>query len=515
MIIYKNPNQLKIEAFKTPFEMKMDPNNRWVLLSELIPWEQLIGKYENQMSDFGRPAIETRRAIGAMIIKVMLVLSDEETVEQIRENPYMQYFLGYEDYSSEAVFDPSLFVSIRDRLGAEVVSQMNYELLKKRQDNKKGKDNEKGKKNKVGSAEKGKEENQKVKESTDEKRKEVVEEKANEEKPKGTLLVDATIADQYIKYPNDVELLQDSREKSEEMIDFLYGQKRQDKKPRTYRRNARKDYLNFAKKKNRTQKEIRRSERKQLQYLGRNLKTIDRMLDEKGRIPFRKVMYKEYMVIQELYRQQKQMYIEKSHQCSDRIVSINQPHVRPMVRGKQGKKVEFGSKILIGIVEGYYGTINKLSWDAYNEGGYVIESVEEYKNQFGYYPEVVIGDRIFNTRENKKQLESRGIRLSGKSLGRKTEEKKAKEVKQMKKDQRLRVRVEGKFGQAKNGYGLNRIRMRKVSTSESVIAFTFFVMNLIRYTKEVIFWPFREIGKIIQYLSDILISPYIQSVKYI
>jgi len=171
-----------------------------------------------------------------------------------------------------------------------------------------------------------------------------------------------------------------------------------------------------------------------------------------------------------------------------------------MVRGKQGKKVEFGSKILCGIVKGYYGMIHKLSWDAYNEGSHVIESVEQYKQQYGYYPEVVIGDRIFITRENKTKLESLGIRLSGKGLGRKNEEKKAREMKQMKKDQRLRVRIEGKFGQGKNGYELNRIRMRKSSTSKSVIVLTFFVMNLVRYAKEVFLCPVVQILRALEYI---------------
>ena len=482
MLRTKDPNQLKIEEFKTPFEMKMDPHNRWVKLSEIVPWEEVLRQYGKNMSDFGRPGIDSRRAVGAMIIKVMLGLSDEETVEQIRENPYMQYFLGYEAYSKEAVFDPSTFVYIRERLGEEAVSKLNYALLNKKETVKKKK------KEKDDSQEGG----GTGKKETEEK---------EEARPKGTLLLDATIADQYIKYPNDVELLQDGREKSEQMIDYIYElQDKQGNKPRTYRRKARKDYLNFAKKKNRSKREIRKAERKQLQYLGRNLRTINQKIDELGEIPFRKVMYKDYLVIQELYRQQKEMYDKKINYCNDRIVSIHQPHVRPMVRGKQGKKVEFGSKILCAIVKGYYGIINKFSWDAFNEGSHVIEGVEQYKELYGYYPETVIGDRIFITRENKKKLESMGIRLSGKDLGRKTEEKKAKELKRMKKEQRLRVRIEGKFGQAKNGYELNRIRMRKSSTSESEIALTFFVMNLIRYAKEVFLWPVSQIVRVLESL---------------
>ena len=127
----------------------------------------------------------------------------------------------------------------------------------------------------------------------------------------------------------------------------------------------------------------------------------------------------------------------------------------------------------------------------------MLESVERYHETFGYYPEVVIGDRIFITRANKKKLEEMGIRLSGKQLGRKSHEQKREEDRQMKKDQKSRVLIEGKFGQGKNAYGLNQIRMRTMRTSESMVMAIYFVMNLVRLAKEVIFWPFLEFGRML------------------
>ncbi|MFH2004871.1 MAG: transposase [Bacteroidota bacterium] len=78
----------------------------------------------------GRPCIDARRIIGAMIIKHKLVLSDEETVMQIQENPYLQYFLGYANYEAEQVFSPTLFVEIRKRIGAEKFNEMSTALIK-------------------------------------------------------------------------------------------------------------------------------------------------------------------------------------------------------------------------------------------------------------------------------------------------------------------------------------------------------------------------------------------------
>jgi len=148
--------------------------------------------------------------------------------------------------------------------------------------------------------------------------------------------------------------LNEAREKSEEIIDDLYSQStKKQKKPRTYRTRARKDFLTVAKKRNLNQKHIRKAVRKQLQYVQRNLRHIENLAQETGLTGLSKRKYRNLLVIQEAYHQQKSMYDQKIHRVSDRIVSISQPHVRPIVRGKAGKPVEFGMKVSVSVVEGY------------------------------------------------------------------------------------------------------------------------------------------------------------------
>ncbi len=518
MLRIPNPNQITLEAFKTPFEIKMNPKNRWIQLSHLILWGELTNIYAKSMSDFGRPGINSRIVIGSIIIKTILGLSDEETLDQIRENMYMQYFLGYAEYKDDYPFDASLFVYIRDRIGKELMDEMNTVIIKQGMQLKEKTAKKKKTSGKQPSTESETETtNEKTNETQiGESKKIIVEElkglfeekeTQGEESPShsGSLILDATVSDQYIKYPTDVELLQDCREKSEDIIDFLHEESGEKKKPRTYRQKARKQFLNFAKKKKRTRQAIHKAKGQQVRYLRRNFKTIERMLNvyEGKPFPLFGQMLKNYWVIQEIYRQQKQMYEKKETRCDDRIVSILQPYVRPIVRGKQGKDVEFGSKSLVGLVGEGYVQMEKMQWDGFNEGGYVIESVEKHKKTFGYYPEVVIGDRIFITRDNKKKLEEMGIRLSGKQLGRKNEEQKREEKKQMTKDQKKRVLIEGKFGQGKNAYGLNQIRMRTMRTSECMVMSIYFVMNLVRLAKEVLFWPFLQVGRM---LTNMVIS---------
>ena len=126
MVNYEDPNQTKIVKFTLPFSGHLDPNNRWIRLVEMVPWQELYGKYTKQLCrDFGRMSIKPRVAIGALIIKHFKQLSDEETIQEIQENPYLQYFLGYSSYQFKPGFDPSLFVTIRRRLPAPAIEAIN------------------------------------------------------------------------------------------------------------------------------------------------------------------------------------------------------------------------------------------------------------------------------------------------------------------------------------------------------------------------------------------------------
>jgi transposase, IS5 family len=124
------PGQLSFENFYLPFGGKLSSDNRWVKLAKLILWETLEAKYAEQFSaTMGAPAKSFRVALGTLIIKEKLGTSDEETVEQIRENPYLQYFLGKSEYRDEVPFDPSMLVHFRKRLSLEMVGQVNEAIV--------------------------------------------------------------------------------------------------------------------------------------------------------------------------------------------------------------------------------------------------------------------------------------------------------------------------------------------------------------------------------------------------
>src|SRR5699024_10680939 len=163
----------------------------------------------------------------------------------------------------------------------------------------------------------------------------------------------------------------------------------------------------------------------------------------------------------------------------DRIVSISQPHVRPIVRGKTNARVEFGAKLSVSVIDGY-AFLDVLSWDSYHEGKGLRESVEKYKERYGYYPEAVLADTIYRTRENRAYCKGRGIRLSGPRLGRPSKDKQinAEQKRIERQDASERNAIEGKFGEGKRRYGLGLISARVQQASETAIALRLLLMNI-------------------------------------
>ncbi|NEQ62842.1 MAG: IS5 family transposase [Moorea sp. SIO4A1] len=439
------------EDFELPFEGKLSQNNRWVIMANLVPWSEFEEEYaKNFAVEMGAPALPFRIALGALIIKEKLGISDRETVEQIKENPYLQYLIGRSTYSNEAPFDPSLLVKFRERITANLVNRVNEKMVGevlKKNENESSNDNS------------GKE---------------------REEKNRGQLLSDATAAPGDIRYPNDLGLLNQARVASEKIIDNLYETVREkvNKKPKTYRNLAQKDYLKVAKQRRPRKKERRKAIKKQLQYIKRNLSHIEQLIQAGARLePLSNREYKSLLVIAEVYRQQQWMYDNKTQRIDSRIVNLSQPHIRPIVRGKAGTPVEFGAKLSVSCIDGYV-FLDRISWDNFNESGDLKNQIEAFKYRTGVYPESVHVDKIYRTRSNRAFCKERGIRISGPPLGRPKANISAEKKKQAKEDEIIRNGIEGKFGVSKRRFSLNRVMAKLPHTSQTAIAITFLVMNL-------------------------------------
>ena len=282
-------------------------------------------------------------------------------------------------------------------------------------------------------------------------------------------------------------LLNQARVKTEKIIDTLYEplKEKLEKKPKTYRNLARKNYLKVAKKRRPLRKEIKKAIKKQLQYIKRNLAHIDQLIQTGAALEvLSNLQYKSLLVVTEVYRQQQWMYDNKSQRIDDRIVSLSQPHIRPIVRGKAGTPVEFGAKLSVSYIDGYV-FLDRISWDNFNESVDLKSQIEAFKQHTGLYPESVHVDRIYRTRSNRAFCKERGIRISGPPLGRPPAFVSDEKKKQAKEDERVRNAIEGKFGVSKRRFSLNRVMAKLPNTSQTAIAITFLVINLSTLLRQV------------------------------
>ena len=436
----RDREQLTLDAFVLPFGGKLRSDNHWVKLAEIMPWDFIEDIYTESMStDRGAGAISARIAFGALFIKEYENFTDERTVEHIAANPYFQYFLGLKEFQLEPLFDPSMMVHFRKRFPADKMEEINKHMFiaTKSQDD-------------------------------------------NDDKPppnKGKMVLDATCAPADIRYPSDVSLLNEARENTEQMIEELWeGSDLKGHKTRYSRKKARNQYLSIAKQKKPKASKSWSVIGKQLGYIKSNIETIGTLLMQQGldALPDKRLI--RLMTICELYRQQNAMYESHTHKCEDRIVSLRQPDIRPIVRGKAGKRFEFGQKIAVSVVNGYT-FIERQSFNNFNEGITLIASAERYKQNHGSYPEAIQADQIYRTRKNRAYCKERGIRLSGPKLGRPSKDSdydKAIEYR----DNCERNIVEGRNGMVKRRFGLDLIMAYLPETALTEAALNVLCMNV-------------------------------------
>ena len=301
---------------------------------------------------------------------------------------------------------------------------------------------------------------------------------------KGTLIIDATCTPADIAYPTDLELCDKARRWTEVILDHywgLYGSVNgKNEKPRTYREVARRRFLKLNKRRRKSAKKIRKELRYQLGCIRRNLDYIETYALEYGFEGLHRIERERLITIVTFYGQQKEMLDTKTHSAADRIVSLSQPWIRPIVRGKSKEPTEFGAKMSVSVVNGYT-FIDRLSFDAYNEGeaNEFVTVIEEYRRRFGRYPERVLADKIYRSRKNRDFCKDHGIHISGPKLGRPGKGH-SDDIRQELKETGERNAVEGKFGNGKRKLGLSRIMAKLKETAGSMIGIDIFILNMER-----------------------------------
>jgi hypothetical protein len=232
----------------------------------------------------------------------------------------------------QAPFDPSMMVHFRRRLPAAVVNDCNERIVRHAQQRideecqEEPDDPDDGGESALTSSEAS---------STD---------PAADNSNQGTLLIDATCVPSDIRHPTDLSLLNEARETTKKLIDEMHRQVRDayGHKPRTHRRKARRQFLAVARQKRPRRDKIRKAIGQQLRHLERNLASIAALIAcGASLLAAGRHWHRKLLVASELVRQQRILYHSECRSIQDRMVSLTQPHIRPIVRGKARNNVEF------------------------------------------------------------------------------------------------------------------------------------------------------------------------------
>jgi len=414
----------------------LNTENRWLKLSALVPWERLEDVYQRYFSQgMGRPAKDSRLICGLLIVKHAERFSDVRAVLEYLENPYVQAFCGEEVFRTTGGINPSLLSKMRRRLGAEFFEKFEREVLGEL---------------KVSGA----------------------------IKP-GEHLLDATVFPSDITFPTDAGLLNKCRQWTVKVVGKLETRFEVSKKARTYCRKAQKAYLGFQKRRRKTKREINLMRGKLLRYLRRNVGQLEVLLGgyaDKLKAHEREFLKTRLETVKRIYEQQLELWRTKARSVKGWIVSLHMPHIRPIIRGKAGRDVEFGAKALLSWVDGYC-FLDRLAFEAYNEGEHLAGSLEKYKERFGNYPVSSTGDGIFGSRDNREHLKGIKVRGGFKALGRGatvTENRVWYRERQKKRSSRM----EGIIGLGKTRFGLDRVKYRIAGGEEIWARLGMMAMNL-------------------------------------
>lgn len=452
MYKFDHEHQITFFDFNQSCGMQLDPSNEWIRLAERIPWDKAEKMYAAMFpSNTGNPALSVRIALGSLIIKQRKQLSDRAVVKEIQENPYLQYFLGFPKFQNTAPFTSPAMVSFRKRIDVDFIAVINDMILENSEPTP-----------------------EHSSENENDRARNVAEE-ADGNGNIGTAILDASVSPSNIRYPQDFSLLNEAREKLESIIDRLHKTWHPWNKPRTYRRVARQEYLELSKAKKKSAKKIRSYIRRDLERIRRDMGYISKYLEAGyGLTESEALMYE---TIQELYRQQKYMFDNKTHTVEKRIVSLSQPYIRPIVRGKAKTPVEFGAKYDVSIDEKGHARLEKISFEPYNESTIFVDVIERYRKRTGHYPKRVLVDKIYRTRDNLRFCKENHIEISGPRLGRPAGGEK-KPTRDERQDEKDRIEVERFFSVGKRCNGAGLIMTKLSDTTLNTIALTVLVTNL-------------------------------------
>ena len=291
------------------------------------------------------------------------------------------------------------------------------------------------------------------------------------------LMTDATCYESHLRYPTDVKLLWES-------VDWIYKELRtithliKGRMPRSKYDKQKSRYRTYSKKRRRGTSETRVLKRSLLHLLGKLLPITEQVLKEnQNQVQMPSLFHKRLSIIKKIHIQQNKRF--NGEDVKGLIVSIDKSYIRPIVRGKETKSVEFGAKVNTIQVDGI-NFIEHISFDAFNEGIRIPQCIAKQQKLLRKRVTHLAADRIYATNYNRRYCSSRKITTSFVRKGRAgKEEKQGQQIRNLLNKERS-TRLEGSFGTEKQHYSLSKIKARTKQTEILWIFFGIHTANAVR-----------------------------------
>jgi len=407
-------------------------------LYQSIPFDELTHILPKKETKVGAPSwFGPSGFFGLMFLKHYTNLSDQKLIERLNTDWAMQFFCGMQLKVCEEIKDAGIVSRIRQYLAEHIEIEDVQRIL--------------------------------------------IENWKDDMENIHALLSDATAYESYIKYPTDVKLLWDCVYWIYQAI-FVICKELKVKRPRSRFDEQERKQLSYSKCRKKTHKMTRTRKRALLYLLNKGLEQLKEILNNhKNEISLNEKQSIRLIYIKEIYRQQQYMYDNHVNIVANRIVSLFKPYIRPIVRGKENKKVEFGAKVNKSMVDGI-SLIDRLSFDAFNEALELKKSIRLHKERFGQCKQVGV-DAIYGTNANRTYMKAKKIFHSLIRKGRASKYEQQEKLLRSQLGKERSTVLEGSFGNEKNHYGLNKVKARTEPTEIIWILFGIMTANAVKISK--------------------------------
>jgi len=411
-----NAAQLAIFDFNNVLKVKLDDNDELVKTRKLIPWDELIDLVLSKYSNKGRKCKSIRLLLGLEILKRRFHLSDEDLFVKFKTDISFQYFCGFNSFvCGKLLKDPSIMTKFRNRLDKNILDEIENIVTRALL-------------------------------------------KYLPKKRRHSIISDSTCLPANITFPTDSKVLTKTYEKLVEVarnigIKVIKG-----------RRKIKNLIRSFNLKRQKTFKEIIKIRKKLVRATKGLFKKITSRIGE--------VKNKVLEIAQKIITQQDKRNKDKTNIIEDRIVSFHEPDVRPIKRGKDGAKCEFGKKVGFSVIGETLLVTTKIDNNNFDDRVLPRKAISKHRKITGRDPTEVILDRGGDKKLNHRLLEKRKIKDGIQKKGRQKDKPTRVQIRQRKR----RSVIEGKIGTAKQWYGLNK-NTYKEDNAKAYTIFGLIAMN--------------------------------------